>query len=147
MLPRPNPWHLARLVPLAVLPVVLSATPGHAATPPSLDARVAEIELVDTALPKNAQTARFTLALEDQGSASLNLPLDGYRYDVRVRCQVPTNGKVPTALQLHRFDPHPGSPLAVSSSADLAMPLDAKKTVLAVQRPDGTRVEITLRLR
>lgn len=145
MHPRPNPWNLVRILPVA-LPIALLPSPAAAATP-SPDARVAEVELVDTALPKNAQTARFTLALEDQGAASLNLPLDGYRYDLRLRCQSPSGGKVPTTFTLHRFDPHPGSPLAVSTSADLAMPLDAKKTVLSVQRPDGTRVEVTLRLR
>lgn len=140
MHPRPNPWHLALAAPLLLVTV-----PADAATPPP-EPRTADVEIVDTALAKNAQTARFSLTLEEQGRASLSLPFDGYRYDLRVRCMTPIAGKVPTALDVHRFDSHPGAPLAVSASTDLAMILDQKKTVFSVVRPDGTRVEITLRV-
>lgn len=140
MHPRPNPWHLALVAPL-----LLVAMPAHAGTP-TPEPRTADVEIVDTALPKNAQTARFSLTLEEQGRATLSLPYDGYRYDLKVRCQTPVAGKVPTSLEVHRWDSHPGAPLGVTASTDLAMALDQKKTVVSVVRPDGTRVEITLRV-
>jgi len=134
------------LAPRPLAPLLLVAVPAHAGTPMP-EPRTADVEIVDTALPKNAQTARFSLTLEEQGRATLSLPFDGYRYDLKVRCQTPVAGKVPTALEVHRWDSHPGAPLGVDASTDLAMALDQKKTVVSGVRPDGTRVEITLRVR
>ena len=129
-------------------PLVLLAPPAHAGPPTPTDARFAEVEVVDTALPKNAQITRFTLAIEESGPPALvQLPIDGFQYKVSVRCTAFSAGRLPTSLEVRRSDTHVGAPLTLSASTDVALPLDQKKVVFSIQRPDGTRADIALKVR
>ncbi len=144
MRPRPNPLILLTLA----APLVLLAPSAHAGAPTPTEAHLADVDIVDTALPKNAQTTRFTLAVEESGpAASVQLPIDGFHYKIVVRCSALSAGRLPTSLEVRRSDMHAGAPLGLTASTDVALLLAHKKTVFSVQRPDGTRAEITLTVR
>jgi hypothetical protein len=153
--PRPHPWILRiALVPSVALCAFLVLRTAHA-TPPApagpaafLESRNVEIEVVDQAKDKVTDTTRFTLSLADGGRmASVNVPINSVQYYLNARCD-PSNGpSMPISLSVRRHDTRPGSPAEISFDLTTVVQRNAKTSVGTVVRPDGSRTEVTVRMR
>jgi hypothetical protein len=144
--PKPNPWTRPLLVavPLLVAPLGVAQAANTNA-----DVRTLDIEIVDSGKGA-AETTKMTVALDGDRTSRLSLPIGDFTYDVKAHCDsalpASSTGRVPTTIALHRFDHRPGAPgrIDVDAAAGLA---PGNRTVIAtIQRPDGSRVEVAIRI-
>lgn len=145
--PKPNPWLRTALFSLPVVGLVAMAPmtwrEAHAAA--NDDIRTVDVEVLD--LQKGtSETTKMTLALDGQRSSKLSLPIGDFQYQVDARCDQALSGHVPTTVKLRRYDMRPGSPGRLDVESGAAISPGVRTVIATVQRPDGSRVEVAVRV-
>jgi len=155
IIPRPHPWLFrAALVPIAGLSAFLVLRTSHAAPTPAtpiaiVEPRNMEIEVIDQAKDKNSDVTRFTLSLADGGRAGfMTVPIGALQYSLNARCD-PSNGtsSIPVTVSVRRRDSHPGGPAEVTMDLTTVVARNTKTSLGTIVRPDGSRTEVTVKVR
>lgn len=148
---RTRRWLARTLLALPTLALVGTAAAGvahGAATSSPNDPHLVDVEITDDASSK-PQTMRISLAVDAHGRSMVYLPVGDLNYSITAKVDPPAHGEtmVPTRLDVHRTDPHPGSPQRFDVAVDTALAIGARVTIATIARPDGTKIEIAARLR
>ncbi|MGZ3416437.1 MAG: hypothetical protein ACXWUG_06060 [Polyangiales bacterium] len=140
--PKPNPWTRPLLLSLPVVALLASGV-AHAAA--NDDIRTVDVEVVD-AQKGTTETTRMTVALDGQRSSKLSIPIGDYQYFVDARCEPALSGHVPTTIKVKRTDLRPGSPGRIDVESGAAVSPGVRTVVATVSRPDGSRIEVAIRI-
>jgi hypothetical protein len=144
--PKPNPWLRTALLSLPVAALVAAPIgwkEAHAAA--NEDVRTVDVEVID--LQKGAsETTKMTVALDGTRSSKLSLPIGDFQDQIDARCDPALSGHVPTTVKLRRFDMRPGSPGRLDVESGAAVTPGVRTVIATVQRPDGSRVEVAVRV-
>jgi hypothetical protein len=140
--PKPNPWLRTALLSLPVLALVGSTDARAAANE---DIRTLDVEVVD-ATKGASETTKMTVALDGQKSSKLSIPIGDFQYQIDARCDPALSGHVPTTVKLRRYDMRPGAPGRLDVESGAAISPGARMVIATVQRPDGSRVEVAVRV-
>jgi hypothetical protein len=123
--------------------VVLIASLAHAANPPAT--RTLDVEITDS-VKGATETTQFHFALDGTRSTKLSMASGDYGYLIESRLDAPASGAQPVGLKLVRSDKRTGSPGRMEIDLSVAVPVGARTIVANATRPDGSRVEIAVRV-
>lgn len=129
---------------LAPAAVLLAATAAHAAPTPTV--RTLDVEVIDAAKGATDVT-RFSLVVDGTKSSHISLPIGDLGYHVNARCDPFANGVLPINVGVHRADPRPSSPARVDVDLAVAIPVGVRTIIANAVRPDGSRIEVAIRVR
>ena len=121
----------------AVLTVAASASGGTNTLVRTLD-----IDVVD-ASKTGTESTRFVLALDGQKPAKMALSVGDLSYQIDARLE---SSSAAVGLSIHRYDKRPGSPARVDLELSVSPPPGARTVVASALRPDGSKVELAVRL-
>jgi hypothetical protein len=129
------------------LPVValLAAAPVGAHAAGNDEIRTLDVEVVD-AQKGASETTRMTVALDGQRSSKLSIPIGEYQYAIDARCEPALSGHVPTSVKLRRLDLRPGAPGRLDVESGAAVSPGVRTVIATVMRPDGSRIEVAVRV-